>query len=610
MSVAAQPLALFISYSHKDDDLRAKLDAHLSLLKRQNVFDVWHDRRIGAGREWAGEINDALERADVVMLLVSSDFLASDYCYDKEMVRALQRHDEGSARVVPVILRPCDWQSSQFGKLLALPRDGKPVVSHPDTDSALTEVAHALRALADQMRGGGATSNAIDASATAPGKVAPVRPEPAPARRLKIGAIKLWFLEIGPFELDWPPRFGATSLITMAVAAAVVLTTLAAVPYWFVLKPRLDEARNFMRRGEYASAAGAAASAPTWSAALPSAAGIAEQARFGARLAAGEHIRNLTPELDALGKKYPHAPDVLVFQGLKSYYVDEKITQALEQFTLAANRDEAHVEAHFLAAGRHIEIAYAELAQGAKPQALSAAAEARKLIDRARTQSPYAESLPRYANQIAELYELEGNVAGAYASYAKLAPLHPLSALQATFVAWRLPGPGTALDRSLEGTEVAIGRVEKESAESIATEGWSFRVGATETIDLRSKAEKICLLQWAVEISKSLQSASGTATPIEGAAPAPPGPATSPANCGTDAVAARMRQIVCVQVLTAGRVVGPDDDRQEILENWRTSQLRCDRALQPLPALRPRSADVKRTYLPGHWGGQSEPGLA
>jgi hypothetical protein len=148
MSPTARPLALFISYSHKDDDLRAKLDAHLSLLKRQNVFDVWHDRRIGAGREWAGEINDALERADVVLLLVSSDFLASDYCYDKEMLRALQRHDEGSARVVPVILRPCDWHSSQFGKLLALPRDGKPVVSHADVDGALTEVARSLRALA------------------------------------------------------------------------------------------------------------------------------------------------------------------------------------------------------------------------------------------------------------------------------------------------------------------------------------------------------------------------------------------------------------------------------------------------------------------------------
>lgn len=587
MSPTARPLALFISYSHKDDDLRAKLDAHLSLLKRQNVFDVWHDRRIGAGREWAGEINDALERADVVLLLVSSDFLASDYCYDKEMLRALQRHDEGSARVVPVILRPCDWHSSQFGKLLALPRDGKPVVSHADVDGALTEVARSLRALANEMRGGGTASSASDAGAAAPGSAESSQPGHAPSRRLKIGAIKLWFLEIGPFELDWPLRIGRSRLVTMAVAAAVVLVAAAAVPYWFVLKPWLDEVRDFMRRGDYASAARAAALAPRWSAALPPAAGVAEQARFGARLAAGEHIRNLTPELDALSREYPDAPDVLVFQGLKSYYVDEDITRAVERFTLAAKRDKAHVEAHFLAAGRHIEIAYAELAQGAQPAATSAATEARALIDRARAQSPYAEALPRYANQIAELHELEGDFAGAYASYARLAPLHALSALQATFVAWRLPEPGAEIGRSLEDTEVAIGRVAKDSAESIATEGWNLRVGADETIDVRSRAEKICLLQWAVEISKSLQSASRGTMPIDVTAPAL-------AECGTGAVAARTREIVCVQVLTAGRVERPAHDRQEILEAWRASRLRCDGALRPLPALRPQSADVKR----------------
>ena len=102
-------------------------------LSDRTCFDVWHDRRIAPGQEWAGEIDDALEHADVVLLLVSADFLASDYCYDKEMTRALTRHEQGSARVVPVILRPCDWQSSPFGKLQALPLDGKPVTSTPSS---------------------------------------------------------------------------------------------------------------------------------------------------------------------------------------------------------------------------------------------------------------------------------------------------------------------------------------------------------------------------------------------------------------------------------------------------------------------------------------------
>lgn len=89
MNAAGAALSLFISYSHRDDALRQRLDAHLALLRRQQVFDVWHDRRIAAGQAWAGEIDQALERADVVMLLVSADFLASDYCYGTEVARAL-----------------------------------------------------------------------------------------------------------------------------------------------------------------------------------------------------------------------------------------------------------------------------------------------------------------------------------------------------------------------------------------------------------------------------------------------------------------------------------------------------------------------------------------
>ena len=102
---SAAPIELFISYSHKDEPLREKLDTHLSLLKRQGVIDAWHDRRIGAGHEWAGAIDEHLNSAAVILLLVSADFLASDYCYDLEMKRALERHDAGDARVIPVILR-------------------------------------------------------------------------------------------------------------------------------------------------------------------------------------------------------------------------------------------------------------------------------------------------------------------------------------------------------------------------------------------------------------------------------------------------------------------------------------------------------------------------
>ncbi len=90
-----QPSRIFISYSHKDDSYREALDTHLSLMKRQGVVDVWCDRRIVEGEEFDPEIAKNLERADIILLLVSADFIASDYCYEKEMERAMQRHDGG-----------------------------------------------------------------------------------------------------------------------------------------------------------------------------------------------------------------------------------------------------------------------------------------------------------------------------------------------------------------------------------------------------------------------------------------------------------------------------------------------------------------------------------
>src|SRR2546428_1755902 len=105
------PLSVFISYAHDDEPLRQRLEAHLSLLRRQGLIADWHDRQIMPGANWAQEIDEHLEMAAIILLLVSSDFLASDYSYDIEMQRALQRHEQREARVIPIILRPCDWQS-------------------------------------------------------------------------------------------------------------------------------------------------------------------------------------------------------------------------------------------------------------------------------------------------------------------------------------------------------------------------------------------------------------------------------------------------------------------------------------------------------------------
>jgi hypothetical protein len=137
--------SLFFSYSHKDEPLLDQLHTHLNLLIRKGVISIWHDRRLLAGDPVDNGIDDQLEKADIILLLVSPDFLASDYCYGREMTRALDRHKAGEARVIPVILRPCDWKDAPFGKLLPAPKDGTPVTKWADRDEAFLDITSAIR---------------------------------------------------------------------------------------------------------------------------------------------------------------------------------------------------------------------------------------------------------------------------------------------------------------------------------------------------------------------------------------------------------------------------------------------------------------------------------
>jgi hypothetical protein len=145
--------SVFFSYSHKDETLRNQLETHLAMLKRQGVISAWYDRRLVAGDEIDQGIKQELDRADIILLLVSADFLASEYCYGVEMRRALERHDQGEARVIPIILRPCDWHHAPFGKLLASPTDGLPVTKWTDPDDAFLDIANAIRTTAGVQGG-------------------------------------------------------------------------------------------------------------------------------------------------------------------------------------------------------------------------------------------------------------------------------------------------------------------------------------------------------------------------------------------------------------------------------------------------------------------------
>jgi hypothetical protein len=140
-------VTLIFCYAHEDEALLNKLKVHLKPLQRQGLIDIWYDRNISAGTDWGREIDKHLNTAQVILLLVSPDFLASDYCYTIEMQRAIERHDLGEATVIPIILRHVYWHGAPFGKLQALPKDGKPVVSSDwnNWDEAFFDVSEGIR---------------------------------------------------------------------------------------------------------------------------------------------------------------------------------------------------------------------------------------------------------------------------------------------------------------------------------------------------------------------------------------------------------------------------------------------------------------------------------
>ncbi|MFL6209294.1 MAG: COR domain-containing protein [Pyrinomonadaceae bacterium] len=143
---------LFYSYSHKDEGLRNELETHLKLLQRQGLIEPWHDRKIEAGNDWKQKIDENLERADIILLLVSADFIASDYCYAIELQRALERQASDEATVIPVILRDVDLQGAPFAGLQYLPTAGKAITTWPDKDTAWRNVAEGIRKVAWQKQ--------------------------------------------------------------------------------------------------------------------------------------------------------------------------------------------------------------------------------------------------------------------------------------------------------------------------------------------------------------------------------------------------------------------------------------------------------------------------
>ena len=143
---------VFVSYAHRDERDMERLNAHLKLAERQRLISVWYDRMLKAGDAWDPRILDELNRADIIVMLVSADFLASEYIFEKEFPRALERHRANDATAIAVILKDCEWFQTDVQYIQVLPKDGRPVKKWVQRDTAWTAVATTVRRTAEAIR--------------------------------------------------------------------------------------------------------------------------------------------------------------------------------------------------------------------------------------------------------------------------------------------------------------------------------------------------------------------------------------------------------------------------------------------------------------------------
>ncbi len=153
------PYEVFISYSHKDRPYLNELTAHLDILRRQKLISTWKDTDISPGTEWEPQIMNSLNKAQIILLLISANFMSSDFCYSTEMDQAIKRHDADLVRVIPIVITPVYWEGAPFAKLKILPTDAKPVTSWPTHNDAFADVVSEIAKAIKDLQGKGKAPN-------------------------------------------------------------------------------------------------------------------------------------------------------------------------------------------------------------------------------------------------------------------------------------------------------------------------------------------------------------------------------------------------------------------------------------------------------------------
>jgi tetratricopeptide (TPR) repeat protein len=432
------PVRVFYSYAHEDEALRDRLETHLSLLQRQGIVQAWHDREITAGRAWKDAIDQNLEAAELILLLISPDFLHSDYCYDIEMQRALERHDRGDAWVLPIHLRPVDWQGAPFARLQALPTDARPVTEWADRDQAFTNVAQGIRQVAQAIR-----QTAADV---------PIAHTPLAAlerihrpRRRRVFLLLSVIVLLAIAGLGW---YGYTHHV------APIARTLAA-------------GDRFLATGQYEQAKEAYQQAltQTWFDTRAARLGLEKASVFDA--ADGEfHPIVIEQRINSIFEQSPDDPHALLFLG-DLHTTKEAYEDARKFYERAVARDPKLAQGYF-----HLGIIHDKLGQ--LDQALAMYQEAVKLV-------PWHQA---YLNNLAHQYFQQGNYDAAFKTYHKALLLNA-DFLITYFELARMYRALGDLERALYYQQRGVSRIDdpRIADAKLNQEAWSFRADTDIRLD-------------------------------------------------------------------------------------------------------------------------------
>lgn len=486
MNETVGPVEVFYSYAHEDEKLRDELEKHLSTLKRQEVISGWNDRDITAGSQWQDQIDQHLESAKIILLLVSADFLSSNYCYDIEMKRALERHERGETRVIPLILRPVDWQGAPFGKLQALPKDGIAVTSWPNRDEAFLDIVQGIRKAAQAMGQGNRAGQIPAPPAISTGVTAASQAPEPPKRRW----MKIW------------DGLTETNMKKLAFLGGLIAAISAG--FWTVYSYRdptvvqtdenarmITQGNDLLNIGRYPKAKEAFEEALK---AHP----LSAQAAWGlkkARLWELSDAAEFEQMLKNLYRENPQDAHLNLFMGkfYASRHSAENIDEAIKYYRTAIQRNPALAEAYF-----DLGVIFDQ--SGKSDQAESAY---KKAVD-------ISENNPKYRNNLAYLYFKQKNYSKALEEYGKNSQF-PLSALERGKIFWRLGD----MKQALEHQRLALQWLDDEKlmTKPEQQDPWYFEIGKR-GIELISINEKEVYADLCLSFSQFLlgdaKSAEGT----------------------------------------------------------------------------------------------------